>query len=96
MLSESYVRDRTHVETTPMSRLACAVIERAITDLNHVCGCGPVVLQRMECLCAERRQEALEFLTQGDEDLAFWCERAGLDPQAVRERYAHRVAPLAD
>lgn len=84
-VDEDFRLSRRHVESTPLSRLATAVLERAVIDVSHVCGCS------LPCECEEHRVDALQFLTGADEDLDFWCEHAGLNPQAVRERYAHRL-----
>lgn len=72
-VDESFHAERRHVESTAMSRIAVAVLERAVLDAKA------------------GDEDAIQFLTQGDQDLDFWCERAGLDANAVRYRYAHRA-----
>ena len=85
-VSQEYMNDRqSPVERTWHQRLATAVIERAVLDAAHVCVC------QEQCECELNRTGAMQFLSEGDEDLAFWCELAGLDVNAVRDRYARRT-----
>lgn len=53
------------------------------------------VLERALLDAQAGSEDAQEFLTGGDEDLAFWCALVGLDPGVLRDRWQDAKVPLA-
>lgn len=62
--------------------LSLAVIAQAVEDIS----CQYPTLTESKGEAEKVRGEAISFLTTANKDLAFWCERAELNPESVVKR----------
>jgi hypothetical protein len=70
-------------DLTPIQRLACAVIQRAILDFRSD---RPTGARSNAGRATKMRQRAVNWLSRDDHGFRTWCDVVGLAPEVVLAR----------
>ncbi len=70
----------------PVKHLASAVFTQALRD------CGFLRTHRREEIDRKVKEEAINFLTSGDETFRFWCHALNQHPETVQSELRRRLA----